>query len=408
MIDPPCQKVNGTAVRLNSFPGVKNILVIKLRHIGDVLLCVPAIRALKETFPAGRVSVLVNPGTEEMLTLSPLVDEVISLDRGASGLPSRVLSGGLRRLPAQARQAAKLRARRFDMTIDLTGGDRAAFLGFLTGARYRLGYDPAGEGFAGKQRLYTHLAKRPSIRLHNVLRDLGVPRSFGIDTNDLRVDIHFSQDDAAYVQAALEERGIMSGERYVHVHPVSRWLFKCWTVEGAAYLLDGLADAGVKAVLTSGPADKERALIAAILKAAKSRPVDMSGGLTLKRMSALSKSAALFFGVDSAPMHIAAAVGTPVVAVFGPSGAFDWGPWDNTAIGAWCADNERAPETGIRSPYPQRNGTQRFGRNTVIQMPWDCAPCGKDGCNGTKKSRCLDELDPEVVLKAALDALSGC
>ncbi len=391
----------------DSFSGVKNILVIKLRHIGDVLLCVPAIRALKESFPAGRVSVLVNPGTEEMLTLNPLVDEVISLDRGASGL---------RRLSAQARQAAALRGRRFDMTIDLTGGDRPAFLGFLTGARYRLGYDPVGEGFAGKQRLYTHLAKRPSIRLHNVLRDLGLARSFGIDTNDLRVDIHFSQDDAGWVQAALEESGIRRGERFVHVHPASRWLFKCWTAEGCAYLLDGLAHEGFKAVLTSGPADKERALISAILKIVKSRPVDIlnalpsergASALTLKRMSVLSERAALFFGVDSAPMHIAAAVGTPVVAVFGPSGAFDWGPWDNEAIDSWRSANRVEPASGIWSPYPQRSGTQRFGRNTVIQMPWDCAPCGKDGCSGTKKSRCLDELDPEVVLKATLDALRG-
>lgn len=381
---------------MNSFSGVKNILVIKLRHIGDVLLCVPAIRALKESFPASRVSVLVNPGTEQMLNLNPLVDEVICLDRGASGLA---------RIFAQARQAAALRGRRFDMTLDLTGGDRAAFLGFLTGARYRLGYDPVGEGFAGKRRLYTHLANKPSTRLHNVLRDLGVARSLGIDTNDLRVDIHVSQEDAAWVQAALEERGVRRGERYVHVHPASRWLFKCWTTEGCAQVIDGLANEGFKAVLTSGPADKERALIAAILKIAKSRPVDMSGALTLKRMSALSTRAALFFGVDSAPMHIAAASGTPVVALFGPSGAFDWGPWDNAAINAWWAVNRAAPESGIWSPYPQKNGTQRFGRNIVIQTPWECAPCGKDGCDGTKKSRCLDELDPAEVLRIVLEFL---
>ncbi|MBI5236468.1 MAG: putative lipopolysaccharide heptosyltransferase III [Deltaproteobacteria bacterium] len=382
---------------MNDFPGVKNILVIKLRHIGDVLLCVPAIRALKESFPASRVSVLVNPGTEEMLTENPLVDEVISLDRGASGL---------KRLH-QVQQAAALRGRRFDMTVDLTGGDRAAFLGFLTGARYRLGYDPVGEGFAGKRLLYTHLAERPSIRLHNVLRDLGVLRSFGVDTNDLRVDIHASQEDEAYVQMALEERGIRPGERYVHIHPVSRWLFKCWTADGCAHLIDGLSREGFKTVLTSGPADKERAMIAAILKVVKSRPVDILNALTLKRMSVLSRRAALFFGVDSAPMHIAAAVGTPVAAVFGPSGAFDWGPWDNKEIGAWFAANKSAPASGIWSPYPQRNGTQRFGRNLVIQMPWDCAPCGKDGCNGTKKSRCLDELDPDVVLKAVIAMLKG-
>ncbi|HXI10636.1 MAG TPA: glycosyltransferase family 9 protein, partial [Thermodesulfobacteriota bacterium] len=139
------------------FEGTKKILVIKLRHIGDVLLTVPTIRALKESFPGSEVSVLVNSGTEEMLEGNPLVKEVIRYDRSVKGLPAA------RRVAAEARLVKRLRSEKFDMTVDLTGGDRPALLGFLSGARYRLGYRPKG-GFKGKRLLYTHMAERPTVR----------------------------------------------------------------------------------------------------------------------------------------------------------------------------------------------------------------------------------------------------
>ncbi len=115
--------------------------------------------------------------------------------------------------------------------------------------------------------------------------------------------------------------------------------------------------------------------------------MELLGKTSLNQLSALSKRANLFFGVDSAPMHIAAAVDTPVIALFGPSGAFHWGPWDNNY----------SSEFGVRSselknPYSRKNGTQTFGKHTVIQKDWDCVPCGKDGCKGSKISDCLLDI----------------
>ncbi|MBI5562255.1 MAG: putative lipopolysaccharide heptosyltransferase III [Deltaproteobacteria bacterium] len=383
---------------MNNFDGVKNILVIKLRHIGDVLLTVPAIRALKENFPGAAVSALVNSGTEEMLTGNPLLAGVIAFDRTIKG------ASALRRMGAELGFVKRLHERRFEMTVDLTGGDRPALIGFLSGARYRLGYDPGGAGFAGKKRLYTHLAERPGARAHTVLRDLGIGAAFGITTANLSVDIYTSAEDDAAAGKALAEAGVAQGVPFVHCHPTSRWLFKAWTDEGMAQVLDAIQSKGLRAVITAGPAEAERKRTAAIVRLMRTEPADLSGALTLKGLAALSRRAALFFGVDSAPMHIAAATGTRVVALFGPSGAFDWGPWDNREAARWAAASKKPG--GARSPYPLKNGAQRFGAHRVIQRDWDCVPCGKDGCNGTKKSRCLDEITPEDVLTVVFEALS--
>lgn len=367
------------------FEAINRIVVIKLRHIGDVLLTVPAIRALKETFPGASVSALVNSGTEDMLSLNPLVDSVISFDRKIKG------QGPLGRSIRELSFIRSLRRRSFDMAVDLTGGDRPAILGFLSGARYRLGYRPKG-GFIGKRLLYTHLAEPPKAGTHTVLRDLGVVRAFGIETKNLAVDIHASKEDDDFVAALLKANGIGADTRFVHVHPTSRWMFKCWSDEGMAFVMDELQRHGFKVVVTAGPADVEIKRVRSIIGLMKRPPVDLSGRLKLKHLVGISARAAFFFGVDSAPMHIAAATGIRVVALFGPSGAFDWGPWPAAGF-----KKDPVPAEGFDSPYAKKGGVQYSGGNVVIQKDWPCVPCGKDGCAGTKRSRCLDELEGQYV-----------
>ena len=115
-------------------------------------------------------------------------------------------------------------------------------------------------------------------------------------------------------------------------------------------------------------------MIEAILRIARSRPVDLGGQLTLKQLAALTARARLFIGVDSAPMHIAAAMGTPVVALFGPSGDIEWAPW-------------------------------KVAARVVASRSFPCRPCGLDGCGGGKVSECLTTLPPQEVLAAVDDLL---
>jgi len=138
-------------------------------------------------------------------------------------------------------------------------------------------------------------------------------------------------------------------------------------------LLDELGRRGERVLVTAAPDPSERELVDDMLARTRARVVDLSGRLTLKELAALAARARLFIGVDSAPMHIAAAMRTPVVALFGPSGELEWGPW-------------------------------HVAHRVVASTAHPCRPCGNDGCGGGKVSECLTHLPLASVL-SAVDAL---
>lgn len=185
------------------FKDVHNILVIKFKHIGDVLLSVPTVKALRQTFPEATITYLLNAETAPMIEGLPCVNEVIRFDRKRGVLNQLSL-------------LARLRRRCFDLTADLSGGgDRGALWSFFTGARYRIGTLPAGKkGMAGKTYLYTHAAQTPDVRHHSVIRDLEIVRPFGIDTPDLAVEFVVPEQVAAAVSRKLVERGVAQGTAY--------------------------------------------------------------------------------------------------------------------------------------------------------------------------------------------------
>lgn len=387
-----------------NFVNIKKILVIKLRHIGDVLLAVPVFRALKETFPDAHISALVNSGTEDVLRGNPMIDEIISFDRNIKNLSL------LKRYFSEIGFLGHFITKGFNMAVDLTGGDRAAVIAIASGAKYRLGWK-SKKGFIGKRYAYTHLSE-PDGNKHTVLQNMEVISRFGIDTKDLSIDFHIPEADRVFIENILKGRNIKGGDTVVHVHPTSRWLFKCWEDEYMAEIITWLLGQGIKVIVTSSPDKKEMEKAKKILSLVAvgdspdstaspvnpgqsphgSRLIDLCGKTTIKQLGAVSGASDLFFGVDSAPMHIAAAVSTPVIALFGPSGAFNWGPWDNKI-------------SDSMNPYQKRNGVQAFGMHTVMQRDWECIPCGKDGCKGTKISRCLTDISPEDVKNIIVEKL---
>ncbi|MGB9716712.1 MAG: putative lipopolysaccharide heptosyltransferase III [Thermodesulfovibrionales bacterium] len=321
---------------IHQLKDIKRILVIKLRHIGDVLLATPVFRALRENFPHAYIAALVNSGTEEVLIGNPFINEILIFDRNIKKMNPAI------KYFRELSFLKQIRAKKFDMTIDLTSGDRAAIVSFISGARYRIAYPPNRNSLIGKKFLYTHIAQKRNGQ-HIVLRNLEIIRQFGINTKNEQLDFFIPESARIFVEKIFEEnnipprpslnKGEQRGIKIVHVHPTSRWLFKCWKDEYMAEVICWLIDNGAIVIITSSPEKYEMEKTGRILSLVASRIthnakrfIDLCGKTTIKQLGAISKASDLFFGVDSAPMHIAAAVGTPVIALFG-GGVKSWRPW---------------------------------------------------------------------------------
>ena len=342
---------------------VRRVLVTKLRHHGDVLLATPVISVLKQHAPHLEVDALVYADTTAMLTGNPAVSRVFAVDRGWKAL------GWL----AQAREEwgllQQLRSRDYDLMIHLTEHPRGAWLARMLGTRYRVAadYPKARAWWKGS---FSHLYALPKNgRRHMVELNLDALRRIGLQPGEQERKLCFVPGDEAERDVAnmLAGLGLAPGG-YIHVHPSSRWQFKCWPAEKTADLIDKLQALGERVVVTAAPATDELEFIARIRALATTPFADLSGKLSLKQLGALTRNARLFIGVDSAPMHIASAVQTPVVALFGPSGEFNWGPWQVA--------------------------------HRVVASDHTCRPCGNDGCGGGKLSECLSTLPVSAVLQA--------
>ncbi|MBI4026200.1 MAG: putative lipopolysaccharide heptosyltransferase III [Verrucomicrobia bacterium] len=314
-----------------AFPDIKRILLIKLKHIGDVLLASPCVRVLHDAFSTAKISALVDEGTESMLANHPLLDEIISFPRSSM----RGLSPD--RVRRELAFASALRRRRFDMAVDLTSADRAAWLAWFSGARFRLARDPDGKGFFGKWLLYTHIAPHSDDPdLHEVKKNLGVLEHFGMAVSHPRLELFISSSDRATADRTLRDFGLGAGAppdadgraRFVLVHPTSRWLFKCWEDARFAALIDWVQTSLRHPVIaTCGPDPREIERARRVLSLCSTNPHAILGVLSLAQWAALARKAMLFIGVDSAPMHIATSQGTPCLALFGPTGFQNWRPW---------------------------------------------------------------------------------
>lgn len=345
---------------------VKSILIMLFRQIGDVLLATPTIRAFKEAFPGSRLSVAVFKESTPILEGNPFINQIIVVDPKWKELSLK------ERLRYERAFFREIREAKADLAVNLTTGDRGLFLSLLSGARHRLGLLPKGPVPLLMRLIYTHRYREPTPHTHVIERHLESTRSLGYEPIHKRPQVFFSKEEDDRVVSLLMEQGWsearqQGGRRLVQIHPTSRWFFKCWQDDAMGAVIDLLmGERNVDVVMTGGPAPAEREKIERILSFAKHRPLNLVGKINLRELAALSRRADLFFGVDSAPMHIAAAMETPVIVLFGPSVAELWRPWGE-------------------------------GHTTLLKN-FSCLPCCRDGCNGSKRSRCLEETTVQEVM----------
>lgn len=347
---------------------LRRVLVVKLRHHGDVLLTSPVFTVLKNRAPHLEIDALVYKDTAEMLSLHPAISQLHHIDRDWKR------QGLLRQARSEWALLKSLRERHYDLVIHLTEHNRGAWLSRLLACRYGVARKISGRGRFWRQS-FTHLYpwaggnRRHTVELHlDALRRIGIYPA----KRERRLVLVSGHAAEAGIQSKLATAGLAS-RGFIHLHPASRWLFKCWPAEQVTALIRALQRLGHRIVVTAAPDPVEMAWVRTILLPLDEPVVDFSGQLSLKELSALCAQAGLFVGMDSVPMHIAAAMGTPVVALFGPSGEQEWGPWQ----------------------VAQR----------LLVSGHACRPCGNDGCGGGKLSECLTNIPVDRVLSAVDELL---
>ncbi len=359
---------------------LKRVLVIMLRHHGDVLLTSPVFEVLAQVAPGVEVDVLLYADTRPLVEFNPRLKLLHTIDRAWKK------AGMFGQLSGEWQLLRGLQRRSYDLVVHLSNHRRGAYLCRLLRPRWSVA-PKLRDAPALWNGSFTHLypgsasagSGNPLLRRHKVDQNLDALRRLGIAilrAPALRLEPGPEGDRAA---AAFRSAHAIDGP-YVLVQPTSRWMFKCWPIEQNVQLLRALLKRGQTVILSCAPDEREQAMLASIVDQLAENSGQLPAGLklanqdaTLARLAALIRDARLFVGIDSAPMHMAAAMGTPSVALFGPSGESNWGPW---------------------------RGDRRLVFEVVTSEQFACRPCGQDGCGGGKVSDCLVQLPMQKVLGA--------
>ena len=291
---------------------VRKVLLVRLRSIGDTVLATPSLFALKRFLPNAQVDILVEDWVAPVLDNHPHVDNVIVLERG--GFMTR------------ARVARELRAANYDVVYNLHGGTTATFLTRATGARHRVGFKSYQYG-----QLHNHQAPSPLLiweqqKTHSVEQQLALLGWTGVPVTDRpRTSLGISPKAAETVDRLLNENGL-SNQNIALIHPAAAFATKQWAAQNFARVVEFLEERGFTSVAIAAP--NEQALLEQLRSESSVDVVTFA--LSLPEVTALAARSQLFVGNDSGIAHIAAAVGTPSVVVFGSSNIAHWRPW-NTA-----------------------------------------------------------------------------
>ncbi len=339
-----------------------NILIVKLSAIGDVIHTLPSLAALRRLYPAAYITWVVEEAAADLLLGHPHLDEVI-ISRRKSWMknfrPGQILAT-LREVRSFIRQ---LRSRRYDLVIDFHGLLKSSVVVFLSGGKRKLGYDSWQE-LSG---LFLNEKIPEDMNKHAVDRYLDFPRYLGAEIHDAEFILPLTDDTNACAKQLLEQHHL-SEKNYIAVNPIAYWETKLWDNAKFANLADQIKEGLKLDVIFTGNNGRDAA---DILSRMKGKGINLGGKTSLPVLAEIYKSARAVITTDSGPMHLAAAVGTPVVALFGPTD-------------------------------PARTGPYGKG-HTVIRANLACSPCLLKKC---PTRECMTAITPEQVLAAVARIVS--
>jgi len=338
--------------------GVRNILIRGTNWIGDVVMTLPAITAVREAYPEARISILVKPWVADLLRISPDVDEVIVYER--PGVHEGI--GGLFRL------VRELKTKKFDMAILLQNAIEAAIIAWLARIPVRAGYNTDGRGI-----FLTHSAIRSKeiLRVHQVEYYLGMLKALGLGAGRKDVRLLIGEEEKAFSDRILKERGIAEASLLIGLAPGATYgPAKRWYPERFASVADRLIERFSARVLLFGSAG-DHEVARSIQGKARNALVDLTGETTLREAISLIARCRLFVSNDSGLMHVAGALGTPTVAIFGSTNPLTTSPVGQKSI--------------------------------VITKNVDCSPCLKKTC--PTDFICMDLITTDEVYNTAVALL---
>lgn len=351
-----------------------NILIVKMSALGDVVHTMPALTALRRAYPCAFISWVVESAA------APLVFEHKALDK-VLVWPRREFTGAVRSgrwfhaLGLLSDFVRELRAVRYDMVLDFQALLKSSLWVFASRGARKIGF---GRGMQHSEGSYLFLNERVeavSMETHALDRGLMLLEAIGIERGPVVYDLPITVEARSRADGLLLEAGIDPEHRYIAIHPMPRWPTKQWFPDRFAAVADALRGHGLKVVFTGAPDD--RPCVDEIFRSLQGPAARLDGKLDLKGLSAVFQRASVVVSTDTGPMHIAAAVDTPVVAVFGPTA-------------------------------PNRTGPYGSGHK-VVRAGVACSPCFSRHCrsSGAEEMACMKRIEADEVVRAVLEKLES-
>lgn len=352
-----------------------SVLVVAPRRIGDVLLATPLVRSVKRAWPQCAVDLLVFSGTEGVVAANPDLRRVLTIAERPAWPQHLVFALQI--------------ARRYDVALSVVPSDRSTLYAFLAG-RWRAGLLLPTRKEAWKRRLLDRWVAFDDLDTHTVRMNLALAAALEIAPVP-EVVVSWGAEQARRIEVLRAQDG---GTPYAVVHPAPKFNYKMWHLEGWVEVGRRLIENDLRVYVTGSGEAREVEYARAIAQRLGASARSLAGALDLGALGCLLANAALYVGPDTAITHMAAALGVPTVALYGPSNPVKWGPWPR---------GQEAPSNPWR-----RLGTQRRGNVTLVQPAAACVPCFKEGCERHvgSYSDCLQELPARTVIAAIEPLLS--
>ena len=348
-----------------------NILIVKTSAIGDVTHTLPALNSLRVSYPDAKITWLVEEAAADIVVGHRSLDRVLVSRRKHW---AREMKSGFFRFFSAWKDTRKfireLRDTRYDLLIDFQGLLKSGIFVLLARAERKVGF---GRGMEHSECSYIFLNETiPAVDMntHALQREMILLEAIGVASGEVVFDLPVSTQDQAQADTLLAKHKIDRGKTLVAINPQATWPTKLWFGQRFAEVADHLLERGCSVVFTGSPGDREE--IDRILGLMNGQAANLAGETSLMSLAAIYEIAEVVVSTDTGPMHIAAATGTPVVAIFGSTAPWRTGPWG--------------------------------GHHKVIRAEIDCSPCLKKICD--RGLECMRKVSVGMVISAVDEILN--